>query len=330
MPQTEHLSNSIFQISNSTDFNEYALKIFHFQFKHNPLYRAFVENCSIDTSQIKHYQQIPFLPIDFFKSHQVITGKFSPEITFSSSGTTGMLTSKHLVKDVKLYKNSFLKSFNMFFGSPEEYVILALLPSYLEREESSLIYMVSSLIEQTRKSQSGFFLHNYDELFVLLSKLKDQDKKLILFGVSYALLDLAEQFPIEFPALKIIETGGMKGRRKEMVRNELHAILKQAFKVQSIYSEYGMTELLSQAYSKGDGVYDSPPWMKVLIRDTNDPFTLLPDGKTGGINVIDLANIHSCSFIATQDLGKKIHDDRFEVLGRFDNSDVRGCNLMVD
>ena len=330
MPQTEHLTNSIFQIRNNIEFNDIALEIFHFQFENNLLYRSFVKNCSIDIHQINQYQQIPFLPIEFYKSHKVMSGHFKPEAIFTSSGTTGTTASKHFIKQIELYCNSFLKTFDVFFGSPEEYVILALLPSYLEQEGSSLVYMVESLVKKSKNSDSGFFLHNYDELFALLSKLKDQDKKVILYGVTYALLDLAEQFPFDFPGLMIIETGGMKGKRGEMVREELHVVLKQAFGLKNICSEYGMTELLSQAYSTGDGVYTSPPWMKILIRDTNDPFSLLPDGKTGGINVIDLANIHSCSFIATQDLGKIYIDGRFEVLGRFDNSDVRGCNLMVD
>lgn len=329
MPQTEYLTNRIFQIRNSNDFNELALEIFHYQVENNEFYKKFVESISIQPDQINEYQQIPFLPIEFFKSQQIVSGKFDPEITFQSSGTTGQTTSKHFVKSRNLYQNSFLKAFELFFSSPKEYVILALLPSYLEQKNSSLVYMVESLIHKSRSAESGFFLHNYDALHKRLIELKKQEKKVILFGVTYALLDLAEQFPIDFSELIIIETGGMKGRRKEMVREEVHAILKHAFGVSHIYSEYGMTELLSQAYSKGDGVYSTPPWMKVLIRDTNDPYSLMPYGKTGGLNVIDLANIHSCSFIATQDLGKLNTEGQFEVLGRFDNSDIRGCNLMV-
>jgi len=279
--------------------------------------------------EISHYRDIPFLPIRFFKSHLVISGEYQPEITFSSSGTTGLSTSKHHIKDQNIYVESFKKAFEIFLGKPEEYIILAMLPSYLERDGSSLVFMLDALIKMSGQNKSGFFLHEYEALHALLMRLKSNGKKVILLGVSFALLDLAEQFPIDFPDLIIIETGGMKGRRKELIREELHQILKKGFGVDKIYSEYGMTELLSQAYSKGEGLFTSPPWMKVLIRDTNDPFSILSSGKTGGINVIDLANIYSCSFIATQDLGKIHKDGRFEVLGRFDSSDIRGCNLMV-
>jgi phenylacetate-coenzyme A ligase PaaK-like adenylate-forming protein len=250
-------------------------------------------------------------------------------IVFSSSGTTGNQNSRHYVKDISLYEESFFRSFEMFFGKPDDYIILALLPSYLEREGSSLIYMVDHLMQKSDHPENGFYLHEYEELSGKLQILKNQGKKVILIGVSFALLDMAERHPLDFPDLVIIETGGMKGRRQELVREELHNRLKKAFSVDRICSEYGMTELLSQAYSMGEGLFMTPPWMKILIRDTNDPFTLIADGRTGGINVIDLANIHSCSFIATQDLGKMNKDGRFEVLGRFDNSDVRGCNLMV-
>lgn len=329
MPQTKHLKDRIFKIKDDKDFNDLAIKIFHFQFENNPVYRNFVRNLSILPANITHYAQIPFLPVELFKSHKIVSGDFSPQICFSSSGTTGMAKSNHLIKDINLYKESFSKGFSYFFGDPEDYVILALLPSYLERDGSSLVFMVESLIEQSRKAESGFYLDELNSLHDLLVRLKDESKKVILFGVSFALLDLAAQFPIDFPDLIIVETGGMKGRRKELVREELHDILKSAFTIDKVYSEYGMTELLSQAYSKGDGLFETLPWMKVLIRDMNDPFTMLPKGKTGGIDIIDLANIYSCSFIATQDLGKKNEGGSFEVLGRFDNSDVRGCNLLV-
>lgn len=329
MPQTKHLKDRIFKIKDDKDFNDLAIKIFHFQFENNPVYRNFVRNLSILPANITHYAQIPFLPVELFKSHKIVSGDFSPQICFSSSGTTGMAKSNHLIKDINLYKESFSKGFSYFFGDPEDYVILALLPSYLERDGSSLVFMVESLIEQSRKAESGFYLDELNSLHDLLVRLKDESKKVILFGVSFALLDLAAQFPIDFPDLIIVETGGMKGRRKELVREELHDILKSAFTIDKVYSEYGMTELLSQAYSKGDGLFETLPWMKVLIRDMNDPFTMLPKGKTGGIDIIDLVNIYSCSFIATQDLGKKNEGGSFEVLGRFDNSDVRGCNLLV-
>lgn len=329
MPQTKHLKDRIFKIKDDKDFNDLAIEIFHFQFEKNPVYRNFVRNLSISPTNITHFTQIPFLPVELFKSHKIVSGDFSPQISFSSSGTTGMITSNHLVKDISLYNKSFSKGFSYFFGDPEEYVILALLPSYLERDGSSLVFMVESLIEQSGKKENGFYLDELNNLYDLLARLKNESKKVILFGVSYALLDLADQFPMDFSDLIIVETGGMKGRRKELVREELHDTLKSAFAVDKIYSEYGMTELLSQAYSKGDGLFETPPWMKVLVRDMNDPFTMLPKGKTGGINVIDLANIYSSSFIATQDLGKKNEDGSFEVLGRFDNSDVRGCNLLV-
>jgi len=329
MPQAKQLTQRIFKVSNPQEFNEFAVEIFHYQFKNNAVYHEFVRNLSVTTDQISDYKQIPFLPIEFFKSHFIKSGEYKAAVTFTSSGTTGQSTSKHHIRDVDLYKESFLKAFQQFFGNPEDYTILALLPAYLEREGSSLVFMVNDLIEKSKKSESGFFLHNQKELFELLKLLKAKNEKVILFGVSFALIDFTVNFPINFPELNVIETGGMKGRRQEMIRDELHFILKKGFGVKLIYSEYGMTELLSQAYSKGGGVYQAPPWMKVLIREMNDPLTLLPEGKTGGINIIDLANIHSCSFIATQDLGRIDKEGRFEVLGRFDKSDARGCNLMV-
>lgn len=321
--------DSIFQIQTKEQFIETALKIFRFQYLNNPLYHRFVDALQLNPEKINSLESIPFLPIEFFKSHPVQTGDFSPEITFTSSGTTGMTTSHHLVKQVSVYRESLMRGFEYFWGSPEDFVILALLPSYLERGGSSLVFMAEELIRATGHPLSGFYLHNYQELSRVLKSLKNSGKKVLLLGVTYALLDLAEQFPVEFPELMIMETGGMKGNRKEMVREEVHHHLKAAFGVGEIYSEYGMTELLSQAYSKGNQGFDTPPWMKILIRDVNDPLSLVAQGQTGGINVIDLANIYSCSFIATQDLGK-IHSSRvFEVLGRFDNSDIRGCNLLV-
>jgi len=329
MPHAEQFIKRVFQVQNDNDFNDLAIELFRYQLKNNLVYKKFIENLPIKSETVRHYKQIPFLPIEFFKSHQVKSGDFQPAITFISSGTTGQSASKHFIGDVKLYIDSFMKSFQLFFGKPEQYTVLALLPSYLEREGSSLVFMVDELIRRTKKPVSGFFLNNDNELSEILKQLKTQNEKVILFGVSFALIDFASSFPMEFPELLIIETGGMKGRRKEMVRKELHSVLKKAFGVDKIYSEYGMTELNSQAYSIGEGVYTTPPWMKVLIRDMNDPLTLLPDRKTGGINIVDLANIYSCSFIATQDLGRKDAFGNFEVLGRFDNTDARGCNLMI-
>jgi len=278
---------------------------------------------------VKTINDIPFLPVELFKTHAIKTGGFKAQKTFLSSGTTGMSQSKHFVKDVSLYELSYLNAFKHFYGAIEEYCVLGLLPSYLEREGSSLIYMVDDLIKKSKSSESGFFLDNHKELIEILAKNIRNKQKTILFGVSFALLDLAESCQIDLSDVIIImETGGMKGRRKELTRDELHGIYKESFKVSEIHSEYGMTELLSQAYSKGNGVFKTPEWMKILIRDVNDPFHFLEDNNTGGINVIDLANINSCSFIATQDLGK-CTDEGFEVLGRFDNSDLRGCNLLI-
>lgn len=249
--------------------------------------------------------------------------------TFTSSGTTGMITSKHLITDVSWYEESYRNAFSEFYGNIEDYVVLALLPSYLERQGSSLIYMVQDLIQLSNNEESGFYLHNYNELISKLIELDSSGKNVLLIGVTYALLDLIELQKFQLKNTIIMETGGMKGRRKELIREELHEILCNGFGVSSIHSEYGMTELLSQAYSLGDGIFQCPNWMNILIRDTEDALTYVQTGKTGGINVIDLANINSCSFLATQDLGKKYANNSFEVLGRFDNSDIRGCNLMV-
>lgn len=329
MPQTPVLTERIFSINNDSDFNALAIEIFRFQLKNNLIYQKFVEFLSIDADSIDHYSQIPFLPIEFFKTQKVISGEFTPEVEFTSSGTSRMNTSKHLVKEKMIYEKSFSKAFELFFGQPEEYVILALLPSYLERGGSSLVFMVDWLIKNSRQAESGFYLNNHEELFDALIKLRDSKKKVLLIGVSYALLDLAENFPLVFPDLLIMETGGMKGMRKEVVRSELHETLKSAYHTKNILSEYGMTELLSQAYSMGDGIFSCPPWMNVIIRDPDDPLSAMPFEKIGGINIIDLANFYSCSFIATQDLGSRYLNGTFEVLGRFDNSDVRGCNLMI-
>jgi len=329
MQETTAIEKRIFSIKSETDFAALAMEIFHFQYNENKVYHKFVEELGADTTILKDYREIPFLPIEFFKTHKVVCGDFEPEAVFQSSGTTGMAVSHHFVKNIRLYEQSLIRGFELFFSRPEEYVFLALLPSYLERSGSSLVHMADMLIRLSKNEDSGFYLHDYHKLAEVLTKLKKQPKKVILLGVTYALLDLAEQFPLYFPELILMETGGMKGKRREMVREELHLLLQNTFGVKNIYSEYGMTELLSQAYSKGRGIFSTPPWMKVLIRDVNDPLSLVSVGKSGGINVIDLANIHNCSFIATQDLGKLHSLSDFEVLGRFDSSDVRGCNLLV-
>jgi hypothetical protein len=272
---------------------------------------------------------IPFLPIQFFKTKRIYFGRQLPEAIFTSSGTSGMSTSHHYVRDLSIYKNSFRMGIHEFYGDIREYCILALLPSYLEREGSSLIYMVQDLISMSQHPDSGFYLHNLDELAEKLQRLDDSGTKIILLGVSFALVDLASQYSLSLKNTVVMETGGMKGKRKEMIRGELHTLLQTGLGVSTIHSEYGMTELLSQAYSTGNGLFKTPPWMRILVRDMEDPFTIQPPEKTGGINVIDLANIYSCSFIATQDLGKMHREGTFEILGRFDHSDIRGCNLMV-
>ncbi len=319
----------IFSISNQKQFEKIALKVFRYQYEHNLVYHEFCQHLKVEKQQVKSLLQIPFLPIQFFKSHQVVSGENPIQTTFTSSGTTGMTTSNHFVSDLSLYENSYRQAFSQFYGNIEDYVVLALLPSYLEREGSSLIYMVNDLIERTNNPDSGFYLNNYEELISKLTALDQSGQNVILIGVTYALLDLIEMQKFQLHHTIIMETGGMKGKRKELIRQELHEILCDGFGVASIHSEYGMTELLSQAYSLGNGVFECPPWMQIFIRDTEDALQYVADGKTGGINVIDLANINSCSFIATQDLGKKNPNATFEVLGRFDNSDIRGCNLMV-
>ncbi len=321
--------DTIFNIETRTEFDAASLEVFKFQFENNRVYRSFCDLLYVHPSDVNCIQEIPFLPIQFFKSHEILSSKQPVEILFTSSGTTGDLTSKHLVTDVKVYEESFRRAFNHFYGAVDDYIILALLPSYLEREGSSLIYMVEDLIKQSQHAESGFYLHNLSELKEILIKLEAEGKKVLLIGVSFALLDLIESYQFQLENTIIMETGGMKGKRKELVREELHYILKQGFGVKTIHSEYGMTELLSQAYSKGDGIFECPKWMQVLTRDTEDALTILPNNKTGGINVIDLANFNSCSFIATQDLGKLLPDNHFEIIGRFDNSDIRGCNLLV-
>ena len=323
-----NLKYQIFNISSDKGFENLALETFQFQYRQVNVYREFCDLLKANPSNVKTVNDIPFLPIQFFKSHQVLTKKSTYQRVFTSSGTTGSITSKHYVSDLAIYYKSFTKAFELFFGATENINILALLPNYLERKGSSLIYMVDALIQQSKNSNSGFYLNDISSLIEKLEYLEKTNQKTILLGVSYALLDLIEMKQFQLKNTIIMETGGMKGRRKEMVKEELQELLKKGFGVATIYSEYGMTELLSQAYSKGNGIFNCPPWMKILTRDTADAQTLVFN-KTGGINVIDLANINSCSFIATQDLGKAREDGSFEILGRFDDSDIRGCNLMV-
>lgn len=305
------------------------LDIYRFQADAVPVYRQYNELRGIDPLQVKRLRDVPFLPVSFFKTHAVIADGMEQQLVFTSSGTTGQVTSQHWVADVSLYEQSFLSAFQLFYGPVTDYVVLALLPSYLERDGSSLVYMADRLIRESGNAESGFYLHDYAKLAETLRRLHDSGKKILLLGVTYALLDLAEQFPQALPELLIMETGGMKGKRREMIREELHEQLKHAFKVPAIHSEYGMTELFSQAYSKGEGLFFCPPWMQVLVRDANDPFTYLPQGRTGGVNLVDCANLYSCSFIEVADLGRLHANGGFEILGRFDHSDLRGCNLLI-
>ncbi len=324
------LIENIFKITNPADFETFALKVFAFQAENNLVYKEYLSALGINPVSVRKVSDIPHLPAEFFKTHLVKSFGEEPEVVFTSSGTTDMETSRHFVKYVAIYERSFLQAFRQFYGEPEDYCILALLPSYMEREDSSLIYMTKKLIELSRHNHSGFYLHNLLELSELIISLEKKKQKTILLGVSFALLDLAEKFPMSLSHIMIMETGGMKGRRKELTREELHIKLQNAFGVKKIHSEYGMTELLSQAYSQGEGKYFSPPWMKISIRDIYDPFSLIPAGITGGVNITDLANIYSCSFIQTSDLGRILPDGGFEINGRIENSDIRGCNLMVE
>lgn len=322
--------NIIFNsITDHASFEDVAFKVFKHQFENNNTYRSFCDLLYKHPSDIHKLEDIPFLPIQFFKSHEIVSNTNPIQETFTSSGTTGSTTSKHYVTDLSVYEASFRNGFQQFYGAIEEYVILALLPNYLERKGSSLIYMTHDLIQRSKHPESGFYLDDLVGLKEKLIQLDNSGKKVLLIGVSFALLDLIEHYQFQLKNTIIMETGGMKGRRKELIRSELHQLLSNGFGVAKIHSEYGMTELLSQAYSKGNGIFETPPWMKIFTRDPEDALTIRPHGKSGGINVIDLANINSCSFIATQDLGKTYTDGTFEILGRFDHSDIRGCNLMV-
>ena len=317
--------SKIFNIHDDKSFNETSLKIFQEQYRTVDIYKKYIAELKIDPSKVKRIESIPFLPIRFFKNHNIITKENQPEITFLSSGTTELNKSRHLVQSTKIYESSFLNTFKLFYGDISTYTILALLPSYQEQKNSSLIYMVDNLIQRSKNSSCYLSLKE-DRTYNLINELKD--KKVLLIGVSYALLDLAETHNFDLSKWIIMETGGMKGRRAELTRKVLHEKLNIAFNTKNIHSEYGMTELLSQAYSKSNGIFKCPPWMKVLTREINDPLSFHSNNKTGGINIIDLANLYSCSFIATDDLGKVAKDGTFEVLGRLDQSDTRGCNLL--
>lgn len=318
----------IFEINNNDSFEKEAIAQFQFQYKNNDVYKQWCNLIGADIQKIKHCSQIPFLPISFFKTHTVASGSFTPELIFESSKTTGIQSSQHLVKDKSIYEKSFEKSFEMFYGKIEGWCVLGLLPSYLERGNSSLVYMVQKLIEHSQHKQSGFYLNEFDKLYKVLQQLEANKQPTLLIGVTFALLDFAQQYQLPLQHTTVMETGGMKGRREELTRTEVHNILQQAFQCKNIHSEYGMTELLSQAYAIQEGKFICPPWMKAFVRNEDDPLQVQPYGK-GVLNIIDLANIHSCSFIATDDVATIHHNNSFEVHGRMDNSDIRGCSLMV-
>jgi len=316
------------QIIDDADFLQKTLSVFRLQYSENKIYREYCDLLKFNIDKISTLEEIPFLPILFFKTHKVKTGNFEPELFFRSSGTTNMSFSTHYIKDKVLYDKILLECFRYFYGDPQDYTFLALLPNYLEQSHSSLVYMMTQLMAYSASKQSGFYLYNHQQLYDTLIALKEQKAKTILFGVSFALLDFVEKYSIDFPELIVFETGGMKGRRKEMLKEELHVILKQAFHVSHIHSEYGMCELLSQAYSQGNNIFHTPPWMKLLLRDEKDPLNVSTQADYGGVNVIDLANIWSCAFIATEDLGKRATSG-IEIIGRMDDTEMRGCNLMV-
>ena len=323
------LKYRVLSLNSDKEFDSLALDIFKYQYSNCIVYKEFCDYLKVSAENISRVEEIPFLPIEFFKTHAVLSTRAPVEITFSSSGTTGMQTSKHHVTDLEVYEQNFTQIFETYYGSVKDYVVLALLPSYLEREGSSLIYMVDHLIKKTKNSNSGFYLNNRKELRDKIIELESNHHQTLLIGVSFALLDFVEEYSLKLNHTIVMETGGMKGRRKEMIREELHSRLKLGFGVDAIHSEYGMTELLSQSYSMGEGLFTLPNTMKILVRDVEDPLTYIPGGKTGGINVIDLANFNSCSFLATKDLGRYVKKNQLEILGRYDNSDVRGCNLLT-
>ncbi len=323
------IEEDIFNINSEKQFSEVALNVFHYQYRNNSVYAKWVNYLNVKPTEVKSVEQIPFLPIGFFKNNEVVSTPLTGEtVVFTSSSTTSQTPSKHFVNKIGLYEKSFLTGFEKFYGNPADYCILALLPNYLERKGSSLVYMFNELIKKSGNIHSGFFMDNISELISIIEKLKLAKQKVLLVGVSYALMDLSEKVKLD-ENFVVMETGGMKGKRKELLKEELHGFLRTGFGIKNIHSEYGMTELLSQAYSSGEGLFRSPHWMKFLIREVTDPLNIKKDHKTGGINVIDLANIYSCSFIATQDLGRIDENGMLELMGRYDNSDVRGCNLMI-
>jgi len=309
-------------------FNEKAMRIFQYQYSNNRVYKTWNDILQVDIASISSLSNIPFLPISFFKTHKIVCSVFQPEYIFESSGTTQSVTSRHYVKDAALYRKSFLNVFKIFYGDVKDWCIIGLLPSYLERKNSSLVVMVNELIHQSNHADNGFYLYELEKLKDVLLRLENNQQKTLLIGVSFALLDFAEQYPLQLKYTTVMETGGMKGRRKEITRQEMHSILCNNLGINKVHSEYGMTELLSQAYSKGDGIFYCPPWMKVFVRGEDDPLLIRETGR-GVLNIIDLANIYSCSFIATDDVGTVYEDGSFEVIGRMDNSDVRGCSLMT-
>jgi phenylacetate-coenzyme A ligase PaaK-like adenylate-forming protein len=324
-------TDTIFNITDQESFRDLAMSIFEYQADNNKVYSEFLKVLKISKEDVRRIEEIPFLPVELFKTNMIVTGEKSPQKIFESSGTTGNSTSRHHVTDIGLYEESFSRAFRLFYGEPSGYIIAALLPSYSERENSSLVYMMNGLIRQSRNGEGGFFINSTNELLGGINKWKSEKRKILLVGVSFALLELAGERSPDLSGVIVMETGGMKGRRKEITRAELHTILKERLNLTEVHSEYGMTELLSQSYSKGNGLFYSPPWMKIMIRDPQDPLSLLNDPyKTGGINIIDLANVNSCSFISTGDLGRLHEDGGFEVLGRFDSSDIRGCNLLIE
>lgn len=314
--------------ANKSTFDQLALKVFRYQAVNNTIYKSYIENLGIDANKISRVDEIPFLPISFFKTQTVKTGAWQPEVVFESSGTTGLSTSRHYVRSVEFYLENTERIFNYFYGPLDQYHILALLPSYLERGNSSLVLMADYFIKRSGSNYSGFYLHDLDRLLDTIKQIRGK-RRILLLGVSFALLDLAEKYRPDLGKVQVMETGGMKGRRKEIIRSELHRQLHEGLNTWPVHSEYGMTELLSQAYSTGSGIFHCPPWMKVILRDTNDPFDFNLKRNSGGINIIDLANVDSCAFIETQDIGKKMENGGFEVMGRFDNTDIRGCNLMI-
>lgn len=324
----DSFTDRIFTIAGDLPEN-LVLELFRFQYLTNALYRAYVDALKVDPATVKSVSRIPFLPIQFFKTREVVCGEFEPAVVFESSGTTTTVNSRHLVKDTEIYTRSFMEAFRLFYGDVKDFVVLGLLPSYLERQSSSLVYMVQEMIRRSGHPESGFYLYEHEKLAATLRELEARKQPVLLIGVTFALLDFAEKYQMQLEHTIVMETGGMKGRREEWTREQLHAFLGGRLGVPAIHAEYGMTELLSQAYSKGKGIFYCPPWMKVLVRDENDPFQLYTQNAAGVINVIDLANIYSCAFIATDDIGRIHADGGFEVMGRLDNSALRGCSLMV-